>query len=106
MFAGHNTISQGYFDIDVGYSPNGEDLIDIDTEYVLLDKLTDLSDMNLNNMHWNVRGLLNKQDGLSRLLTMIGVRNKVNVVSLNETWLCKETETKVDIPGYNYAGSC
>ena len=51
MFAGCNSTSQNDFDIDVGYSPNGEDLIDIDTEYILPDKLTDLSDMNLNIMH-------------------------------------------------------
>ena len=30
----------------------------------------------------------------------------MNVVSLNETWLRKETATKVDVPGYNYAGLC
>ena len=30
----------------------------------------------------------------------------MNVVSLNETWLCKDTETRVNIPGYNYAGLC
>ena len=28
----------------------------------------------------------------------------MNVVSLNETWLCKETENKFNIPGFNYIG--
>ena len=68
--------------------------------------MTELSDMNLNIMHLNICGLINKQDSLSRLLTTLGGRNKVNVVSLNETWLCRDTETRVNIPGYNYAGSC
>ena len=30
----------------------------------------------------------------------------MNVVSLNETWLRKETEAKINIPGYNYSGLC
>ena len=68
--------------------------------------MTELSDSNLNIMHLNIRGLINKQDSLSRLLTMLGGRNKVNVVSLNETWLCKDTENKINIPGYSYAGIC
>ena len=60
MFAGCNSTVPDDFDIDVGYSPNGKDLIDIDTEYVLPDKMTELSDMNLNIMHLNIHGLINK----------------------------------------------
>ena len=87
MFTGRNDNVSDDLDIDVGYSPNGEDLIEIDMEYVIPDKMTELSDLNLNIMHLNVCGLINKQDSLSRLLTTLGGRNKVNVVSLNETWL-------------------
>ena len=61
-------------------------------------------ELDLNIVHLNICGAINKQDGLSRLLTMMGGRNKVNVVSLNETWLRKETEKKFSIPGYNYIG--
>ena len=34
----------------------------------------------------------------------MGGRNKVSIVSLNETWLRHDTESKFDIPGYNYVG--
>ena len=68
--------------------------------------MSELSDINLNLMHLNIRGLINKQDSLNRLLTTLGGRNKVNVVSLNETWLRKDTESKINIPGYNYSGLC
>ena len=106
MFVDGNNRLSNDLDIDVGYLPNGKDLLEIDTEYVLPDKMTELSDSNLNILHLNVCGLINKQDSLSRLLTMLGGRNKVNVVSLNETWLRKETENKIHIPGYNYVGLC
>ena len=106
MFAGLNNSMSKDLDLDVGYSPTGEDLYEIDTEYVLPDKMTELSDSNLNIMHLNIHGLINKQDSLSRLLTTLGGRNKVNVVSLNETWLRKDTENKINIPDYNYAGMC
>ena len=91
-------------DEDVGYSPSCEDLSELVTEYVNPECLDDLSEMNLNIMHINIHGILNKQDSLSRLITSLGGRNKVNVVSLNETWLSKKTEQKVNIPGYNYVG--
>ena len=66
--------------------------------------MSELPDINLNLMHLNICGLINKQDSLSRLLTTLGGRNKVNVVSLNETWLRNDTESKINIPGYNYSG--
>ena len=59
MFTGSNITPD--LDIDVGYSPNSEDLMDIDTEYVLPTKMSKLPDINLNLMHLNVRGLINKQ---------------------------------------------
>ena len=91
-------------DHDVGYSPLCEGLPEIDNKYVNPDCLDDLSEINLNIMHLNICGILNKQDSLSRLIMNLGGRNKVNVVSLNETWLRKETEQKVNIPGYTYVG--
>ena len=61
MFTGRSYTVCDDFDIDLGYSPHGEDLINIDTEYVLPGKMTELSDMNLNIMHLNIRGLINKK---------------------------------------------
>ena len=92
-------------DLDVGYSPTREDLDMVDTEYVLPSAI-DLSENSVNIMHLNVRGLINKQDSLLRLLTTLGGKNKVSIVSLNETWLRPETISKVDISGYNYVGKC
>ena len=78
----------------------------IDTEYVLPTVPVDLNETDLNIMHLNVRGLINKQDSLHRLLTALGGKNKVSIVSLNETWLHNDTIYKVEIPGYNYVGKC
>ena len=104
LLTGDNNVSVPDFDFDVGYSPNGEDLDDVDTEYILPDNLVELESENLNVQHLNIRGAINKQDSLSRLLTKMRGRNKVSIVSLNETWLRHDTECKFDIPGYNYVG--
>ena len=90
--------------LDVGYSSNGEDLNSVDTEYVEPDHLPELVSDEFHILHMNIHGLLNKQDSLSRLLTTIGGRNKVSVVSLNETWLRKETINKINIPGFTFTG--
>ena len=57
-------------------------------------------------LHLNIRGLVSKQNALSRLLHALGVSNKVNMVTLNETWLRKENIDSVDIPGYNFVSKC
>ena len=57
-------------------------------------------------LHLNIRGLVSKQNALSRLLHALGVSNKVNVVTLNETWLRKENVDSVDIPGYSFVSKC
>ena len=92
-------------DLDVGYSPSSEDLNMVDTEYVL-PTAADLNENSVNIMHLNMKGLINKQDSLLRLLETLGRQNKVSIVSLNETWLRAETIAKIDISGYNYVGKC
>ena len=92
--------------LDIGYSPSREDLNMVDTEYILPTALVKMNETDLNIMHLNVRGLINKQDPLLRLITTLGGKNKVSMVSLNETWLCNDTISKVDIAGYNYVGKC
>ena len=92
-------------DLDVGYSPSSEDLNMVDTEYIL-PTAVDLNENSVNIMNLNMRGLINKQDSLLRLLTTLGRQNKVSIVSFNETWLRAETITKIAISGYNYVGKC
>ena len=92
MPTGSNKVHNFVLDNAVGYSPYSEDLPKIDTLYVNPDCLEELSEMNLNIMHLNICGILNKQDSLSRLLVTLGGRNKANVVSLNKTWLHRKTE--------------
>ena len=54
----------------------------------------------------NIRGFVNKQEKLSRLLHALGGLNKVNAVILNETWLYAETDKYINIPGYDWIGKC
>ena len=78
------------------------DFDSIDCEYVL-PYLEDTSNIighkDFSIMQLNVRGLISKEDSLNRLLTHI--KNKVNVIALNETWLRKDTQNKINLPGYN-----
>ena len=48
-----------------------------------------------------MRGLINKQSELNKILTHKG-ENKVSVVLLCETWLRKETNNHINIPGYTF----
>ena len=104
-FTGYNHPDcQTTLDYNLGFSKDSEDLTIVDTEYVLPNDVTSLDELDLNIAHLNIHGAINKQDSLSRLLTTMGGRNKVNVLSLNETWLHKETESKFSISSYNYIG--
>ena len=59
----------------------------------------------LSYIHYNIRGLLSKQQQLSRLLHQLELKgNPIEIVSLNETWLRKDTETKVKIKNYQFVG--
>ena len=59
-----------------------------------------LGHSDLSVLQLNIRGLFSKQDELHRLLNKMGGVNKVDVVSLNETWLRKETVNKIRIKNY------
>ena len=65
-----------------------------------------LNDSSLNIVQWNVRGLIGKQDQVVRLIRAMGGSNKVHIICLNETWLRKETSSKVVISGYNLLHKC
>ena len=71
-------------------------------DYISPEQVKDLISKpeNLSVLQLNVRGLINKQEDLIRLINQ-GGKNKVNVVLLCETWLRKDTVNKVKIPGYS-----
>ena len=57
----------------------------------------------LSILQLSIRGLINKQAELSKIL-MDGSINKVNVALLCETWLRAETTRLINIPSYSYIG--
>ena len=59
----------------------------------------------LSVMQLNIRGLLGKQDNLTRLLKRMNKSNKIDAILLVETWLKKSTVKQINIPGYTYTGS-
>ena len=69
--------------------------------YISNDELQDFSLHNgsFSVLQLNMRGLINKQSDLNKLLHA-GDINKVDVALLCETWLRKETMKLVNIPGY------
>ena len=76
------------------------DYIDVaDTPDIKVDQ-TDLLIVQL-----NIRGLLSKQKDLSKLLFELMGKHKIDLVILCETWLTKESEGRVNIPGYTYYGN-
>ena len=75
-------------------------------DYVEVDNCTEItqSPRDLSVLEINVRGLVNKQDELLKFFRSITQMGRVDVVILVETWLTKESESRVKIPGYNYYG--
>ena len=77
--------------------------LDLDNDhcdYIEVENLSNLNcikyDMRL--LHLNCRGLISKQSEVSKLLNSFGP-HKPNVMLLNETWLCQDTECRIKIPG-------
>ena len=52
----------------------------------------------------NVRGILHKQTELLELLRKCTYLESVDIVLLVETWLKKENEHRINVPGYTYYG--
>ena len=98
-----NKITQVDFDINASSSIVTEldldamkDCIYIDhDDYTVLEK----KESCLSILHLNMRELINKQSELNKILTHKG-ENKVDVALLCETWLQKETNNHINIPGY------
>ena len=62
-----------------------------------------MSDDELNILHYNVRGLLNKQKELGDLLSNCGGK-EIHIATINETWLKENNSHRINIQVYNYVG--
>ena len=60
-------------------------------------------DSELNVLHYNIRGILNKQNELADFLSNCGGK-EIHVALLNETWLKKSNTERVKIQGYELVG--
>ena len=50
----------------------------------------------------NIRGLLNKQADLLKLINKIAGNEKVDVITLQETWVTKNNLHLISLPGYKH----
>ena len=67
--------------------------------------IKDKSDMNnLTVLQLNIHGILNKQDKLKNLLNDIRKDSRVDVAMLVETWLNKNNDKRLKVPGYQFFG--
>ena len=75
-------------------------------DYLDYEDLTkDKSDKNnLTVLQLNIHGMLNKQDKLKTLLNDIKNDSRVDVAMLVETWLNKNNDKRLKIPGYQFFG--
>ena len=75
-------------------------------DYVDIDDLPDIKSFSddLKVIQLNIRGLISKQNDLSKLITGCFKDQKVDIVLLCETWVTKETKKLINIPGCDYIG--
>ena len=87
---------------DLGFN---NDIVD-SCDYLDYGDLTkDKSDKNnLTVLQLNICDILNKQDKLKTLLNDIKNDSRVDVAMLVETWLNKNNDKRVKIPGYQFFG--
>ena len=90
--------------IDLGFNGDIEDKCDY-LDYLAIDLDTDHDQQKLTVIQLNIRGLLNKQDDLNRLLSEIRRKHTISVILLAETWLKKTTKKRIRIPGFQFVGS-
>ena len=58
----------------------------------------------LSVLQMNIQGLLNKQSDIIDLLRHCTYLESIDIVFLAETWLKKDNEHRINIPGYTYYG--
>ena len=108
MHLPQSTIDQNCDTDILGYDLNSHTDFPISCNYLEdcnLNKIpTSLDDLNV--MHWNVRGLINKQNLLSDILHRCMGNNLIHIVTLNETWLTRSNTHMIELPDYVYTGKC
>ena len=75
-------------------------------DYVELEQCSgvDIKATDLTVIQLNIRGLINKQHELLKLIHSCTGKSKLNVVTLQETWLTSRNESLIDIPSYKHYG--
>ena len=75
-------------------------------DYIEVEDVKDLTmdPYDLTILQMNIRGLIGKQHDLSKLLFNMTGERKIDIVILCETWLTKESEHRISVPGYTYYG--
>ena len=94
--------------LDAYDSSNNQKLSNDNCDFIDYENCIDIDQgpADLSILEINIRGLVNKQHDLLLLLRSITRLNQVDVVILVETWLTKESESHIKIPGYDYYGMC
>ena len=81
------------------------DLVD-DCDYIdVSETVNTIEDSSLACIQWNVRGLVGKQLEISKFLHECGGSKKIDIVILSETWLNKNSLSRINIPGYKFVGN-
>ena len=75
------------------------DYINVEDCKTIVTRNCDLSILQL-----NICGILNKQTDLLELLKSCTYLESMDIVLLVETWLKRENEHRINIPGYTYYG--
>ena len=75
---------------------NTRGLVNKETDLVMIFQLAQMM------LKVNTRGLVNKQTDLVMLLCSMMQSGRIDVVILVETWLTKESESRINMPGYVY----
>ena len=89
-------------------SSNSDELFELvdKCEYVSVTETNDGIDHNsLACIQWNARGLISKQELLSKFLLECGGNKKIDLIILSETWLTRNNSNRVNIPGYTFVGN-
>ena len=92
--------------LDLLDTSNHDKLYSDSCDYIDLEDCAEIfqGTRDLSVMEINVWGLASKQFELLSVLRSITKMNQVDVVILAETWLTKESESRIKIPGYEYFG--
>ena len=90
--------------IDLGFNGDIEEKCNY-LDYSTIDLETDHDQWKLTVIQLNIRGLLNKQEDLKRLLSEIKRKHTISVILLAETWLKKTTKKQIRISGFQFVGS-